>query len=84
MVYGGLDLSAIADLTALVLIGRRDGKWHVHPTFWLPSEGLTEKSPRPIVSLTISGPAGASADYGGPDRVIRIRRPSAPWAVPPL
>ena len=44
-VYGGLDLSSVADLTALVLIGQPDGKrWHVHPTFWLPSDGLVEKS----------------------------------------
>jgi len=42
--YGGLDLSEVADLTALVLIGWRDGKWRVHPTFWLPLEGLAEKS----------------------------------------
>jgi phage terminase large subunit-like protein len=42
--YGGLDLSEAADLTALVLIGRRDGKWRVEPTFWLPSEGLSAKS----------------------------------------
>jgi phage terminase large subunit-like protein len=43
--YGGLDLSSVADLTALVLIGQPvDRKWHVHPTFWLPSEGLPEKS----------------------------------------
>lgn len=43
--YGGLDLSSVADLTALVLIGQPDSKkWHVHPTFWLPSEGLIEKS----------------------------------------
>ena len=42
--YGGLDLSEAADLTALVLIGKRDGKWRVQPTFWLPSEGLSEKS----------------------------------------
>src|SRR5499427_4245292 len=42
--YGGLDLSEVADLTALVLIGWRDGKWHVEPTFWLPSEGLSEKA----------------------------------------
>jgi len=41
--YGGLDLSEVADLTALVLIGRRDGKWRVQPTFWLPSEGLVER-----------------------------------------
>jgi phage terminase large subunit-like protein len=43
--YGGLDLSSVADLTALVLIGQPDvKKWHVHPTFWLPTEGLVEKS----------------------------------------
>ena len=43
--YGGLDLSSVADLTALVLIGQPDTKkWHVHPTFWLPSEGLAEKA----------------------------------------
>jgi phage terminase large subunit-like protein len=43
-VYGGLDLSSSTDLTALVLIGWRDGMWHVHPTFWLPLEGLSEKA----------------------------------------
>jgi phage terminase large subunit-like protein len=44
-VYGGLDLSAVSDLTALVLIARKgDMKWHVKPTFWLPSEGLVEKA----------------------------------------
>jgi phage terminase large subunit-like protein len=43
--YAGLDLSSVADLTALVLIGQPDLKhWHVHPTFWLPTEGLAEKS----------------------------------------
>ncbi|HTA64646.1 MAG TPA: terminase TerL endonuclease subunit [Xanthomonadaceae bacterium] len=43
--YGGLDLSSVADLTALILIGQPDNKkWHVHPTFWLPKEGLAEKS----------------------------------------
>jgi phage terminase large subunit-like protein len=43
--YAGLDLSSVADLTALVLIGQPNGKkWHVHPTFWLPGEGLAEKS----------------------------------------
>jgi phage terminase large subunit-like protein len=43
-VYGGLDLSEVSDLTALVLIGWRDGKWRVQPTFWLPSDGLAEKA----------------------------------------
>lgn len=43
-VYGGLDLSETKDLTALVLIGKVDGIWQVHPTFWLPAGGLREKS----------------------------------------
>ena len=40
-VYGGLDLSAVSDLTALVLVGERGD---VVPTFWLPEVGLEEKS----------------------------------------
>jgi phage terminase large subunit-like protein len=43
-VYGGLDLSAVNDLTALVLIGNVDGVWQVHPTFWLPRDGLSDKA----------------------------------------
>jgi phage terminase large subunit-like protein len=43
-VYAGLDLSAVADLTALVLIGKIGKIWHVLPTCWLPSEGLIEKA----------------------------------------
>lgn len=43
-VYGGLDLSSVADLTALVLIGEVDGVWQVHPTFWLPGVGLSTKA----------------------------------------
>jgi len=43
-VYGGLDLSEVADLTALVLIGWNGQKWQVHPTFWLPSVGLEERA----------------------------------------
>jgi len=44
--YAGLDLSSVADLTALVLIGRHDRVWHVKPTFWLPDDGLREKAER--------------------------------------
>ena len=43
-VYAGLDLSSTSDLTALVMTTRIDGVWHVRPVFWLPGEGLTEKS----------------------------------------
>lgn len=41
LVYGGLDLSSVSDLTALVLVSEAGD---VHPTFWLPKEGLAEKS----------------------------------------
>lgn len=40
-VWGGLDLSSVSDLTALVLVSDAGD---VHPTFWLPGEGLEEKS----------------------------------------
>src|SRR6266581_4087916 len=43
-VYAGLDLSSVNDLTAYVKIGLVDLVWQVHPTFWLPSEGLRENS----------------------------------------
>lgn len=43
-VYGGLDLSEVADLTALVLVAPVGEQWHVKPTFWLPEEGLREKA----------------------------------------
>jgi phage terminase large subunit-like protein len=45
-IYGGLDLSATADLTALVLMAPYQGRFHVKPTFWLPQEGLREKAAR--------------------------------------
>jgi phage terminase large subunit-like protein len=40
-VYGGLDLSSVSDLTALVLVSDHGD---VHPTFWLPEDGLAEKA----------------------------------------
>jgi phage terminase large subunit-like protein len=40
-VYGGLDLSSVSDLTSLVLVSEEGD---VHPRFWLPEEGLAEKS----------------------------------------
>lgn len=43
-IFGGLDLSSVSDLTAKVYIAPVEGKWHVKPTFWLPGEGLREKS----------------------------------------
>lgn len=43
-VYVGLDLSATADLTAWVMVGRTGEQTSIYPTFWLPEEGLAEKS----------------------------------------
>lgn len=43
-VFGGLDLSSVSDLTALVLIAEEDGQWDVEPTFWLPENGLADKA----------------------------------------
>lgn len=43
-VFAGLDLSETSDLTAFVKVYRIDKTWHVIPTFWLPKEGLFEKS----------------------------------------
>lgn len=43
-VFGGLDLSETADLTALVLLAPIDGLWHCKPTFWLPGDNLPVKA----------------------------------------
>jgi phage terminase large subunit-like protein len=42
--FGGIDLSSVNDLSALVIVGQKDDMWHTHCWFWLPSEGLREKS----------------------------------------
>jgi phage terminase large subunit-like protein len=52
-VYGGLDLSEIADLTACLLIGKINNVWQVHPTFWLPDDGLVAKAKRDRVPYDI-------------------------------
>lgn len=44
VVFGGLDLSQVSDLTALVLVSPVNEVWQVHPTFWLPEAGLREKA----------------------------------------
>jgi phage terminase large subunit-like protein len=43
-VFAGLDLSSVSDLTAFVAMSPVGDEWHVRPTFWLPEEGLREKS----------------------------------------
>ena len=69
-VYGGLDLSEVNDLTALVLMGRVEGVWQVHPTFWLPADGLANKAAKDRVpydvwhrdGFLVAAP-GKSVDY---------------------
>lgn len=46
VVFGGLDLSATTDLTALVLIAEHGGVWHVRPHFWTPADTLAERARR--------------------------------------
>jgi phage terminase large subunit-like protein len=77
--YGGLDLSSVADLTALVLIGQPNAKkWHVHPTFWLPSEGLVEKSRLDRVPYDVWAKQGFLETTDGPtikyEEVAKILR----------
>lgn len=43
-VFVGLDLSSVSDLTAAVFISPLKGVWEVKPKFWVPSEGLVNRS----------------------------------------
>jgi len=46
-VVGGLDLSSRNDLTALVFAARdRAGIWHIDPKFFVPEEGIHDRSAR--------------------------------------
>lgn len=65
-VFGGLDLSEVSDLTALVLMAPKDGLWHVRPTFWLPGEGLREKAKADRVPFDIWNAQGALETTPGP------------------
>jgi phage terminase large subunit-like protein len=69
-VFGGLDLSETADLTALVLVAPVGAEWHARPTFWLPSEGLADKSRKDRVPYdlwarkgNLQTTPGATVDY---------------------
>lgn len=45
-VFVGLDLSAKTDLTAMVLVAYKNGKWHVKPIVWTPEKGLKDRAKR--------------------------------------
>ena len=49
-VWGGLDLASVDDLAALVLVDEEGG---VHPTFWLPDDGLLAKAQHDLVPYDI-------------------------------
>jgi phage terminase large subunit-like protein len=52
--YGGLDLSATTDLTALVLVfPRGDGTYDVVPRFWLPADDLKRRCERDRVPYDV-------------------------------
>lgn len=42
--YGGLDLAAVSDLTAFVLAWCIEDKVYIKPWFWIPKEGIAERS----------------------------------------
>jgi phage terminase large subunit-like protein len=69
-IWGGLDLSARTDLTALVLVHLEDKVWHVHPYFWTPGEGVRERAKRDRVPYDVwvkegwlRTTPGATVDY---------------------
>lgn len=66
VVYGGLDLSEVSDLTALVLVSPVENVWQVHPTFWLPGDGLREKSKADRVPYDVWHKAGHLEAPSGP------------------
>lgn len=65
-VFAGLDLSEVQDLTAFVAVAPVDGVWHVRPTFWLPEDGLTEKSRKDRVPYDLWARGGWLETTPGP------------------
>ncbi|MBZ9710485.1 phage terminase family protein [Mesorhizobium sp. ESP7-2] len=43
-VYGGLDLSAINDLTAFLAGAKIDGVWSIEPYFWMPGDAIADRA----------------------------------------
>ena len=44
VLFGGIDLSSVNDLSAFCLVGKKGDQWHTHCRFWLPQDGLAEKA----------------------------------------
>jgi phage terminase large subunit-like protein len=65
-VYVGVDLSATQDLTAIVAIARdRAGVWHVKCWFFLPGEGIEERSRRDRVPYDLWAQQGLIIPISG-------------------
>lgn len=67
--FAGLDLSASRDLTAFVVIVPRDGAFDVVSHFWLPGDGIREKSEQDRVPYDLWAKQGHLTLIDGP--VIR-------------
>ncbi len=66
VVFAGLDLSASRDLTALVLAFPKDGHYHIVPHFWLPEDGLRDKSQSEKVPYDVWADQGYLTTISGP------------------
>jgi len=64
--WAGLDLSASRDLTALVLVFPVGEKFHVVPHFFLPSDGIRERSQSEKVPYDLWAKAGHLTLIDGP------------------
>jgi phage terminase large subunit-like protein len=69
-VFGGLDLSEVSDLTALVLMAPKETEtgtiWHVKPTFWLPGDALRDKAKADRVPYDVWHKSGHLETTPGP------------------
>lgn len=78
VVFAGLDLSAVSDLTAMIAVWRGDDdKWQVWSRFWVPGESLVERSRRDRVPYDVweqqghlIATPGASIDYAYPAQAL--------------
>ena len=68
--WGGLDLSARTDLTALVFVWEHEGVWQVGTHVWVPKEGLRDRAKRDRVPYDVweregwlTATPGATVDY---------------------
>jgi phage terminase large subunit-like protein len=69
-VWGGLDLSAVSDLTALALTWKDAAVWQVNAHFWAPEQGLADRAHRDRVEYDLwardghlMATPGATVDY---------------------